>query len=169
MFTGNIDPNDAATQKLICTWLGGLKTCKNREDYTDNGVRAPKGKVKNYFTRDMQIKTASNRLQFTAAMPYSWTSALNMEVIGRILDIRYLESIREREGGSYGVGVYGYAATMPVEQAILLIQFDTDPEKETRLLEVIYEEINTILADGPRADDLHKAKESMLKRVKHYG
>ena len=163
MFTGNIDPNDAATQKLICTWLGGLKTCKTREDYTDNGVRAPKGKVKNYFTRDMQIKTASNRLQFTAAMPYSWASALNMEVIGRILDIRYLESIREREGGSYGVGVYGYAATMPVEQAILLIQFDTDPEKETRLLEVIYEEINTILADGPRADDLHKAKESMLK------
>ena len=43
------------------------------------------------------------------------------------------------------------------------MQFDTDPKKQARLMEIIHEEVQTILRDGPRADDLQKEKESMLK------
>ncbi|MBQ9705152.1 MAG: insulinase family protein [Paludibacteraceae bacterium] len=165
-FTGNINPDDPETQQLICTWLGGLKTknCKRaKEHFVDRGVRPPKGVAKNWFVRDMQIRQTTNRIQFWAPMDYSLAGELNMEVISRVLDMRYLESVREREGGSYGVGTAGYLNRRPVGTAILLIQFDTDPEKETRLMEVIYEEINKIAAEGPLAEDLKKAKESMLK------
>ncbi len=165
-FTGNINPDDRQTQRLIAQWLGGLKTgkCKKqREHFIDRGVRAPKGVQKNWFERQMTIHQTTNRIQYSAEMPYSLATDLNMEVIGRVLDMRYLESVREREGGSYGVGVAGYLNRLPIPQATLLIQFDTDPEKENRLLEVIYEEIDTIIKNGPRADDLQKAKESMLK------
>ena len=166
-FTGNINPNDKATQQLVAQWLGGLKTgaCKkNKEKAKDTGVRTPEGVQKNYFDRKMQTRTASNRIQYTSYdMPYTLANDLNMEIIGRILSTRYLESIREREGGSYGVGVWGGCSRYPVDNAVLLMQFDTDPEKQEKLMAIIHEEVQTIIENGPLATDLQKEKESMLK------
>ena len=166
-FTGNIDPDDKNTQQLIAQWLGGMKTgkAKNRkETFRDTHVRAPKGIVKNYFDRKMQIKTATNRIQYTSYdIPYTLQNDLNMEMIGRILSTRYLESIREREGGSYGVSCWGSLNRLPVPQAVLIMQFDTDPVKQEKLMQIIHEEVETIIKEGPLADDLNKEKESMLK------
>ena len=163
-FVGNVDPADKVFQKMVCTWLGGLKTSKKKESVRDNGVRAPEGINKNYFTRPMEIKTASNRIQYTSYdMPYTLANDLNMEMIGRILSTRYLESIREREGGSYGVGCWGTMEIVPVPCARLIMQFDTDPEKQERLMSIIHEEVKTIVENGPLAKDLQKEKESMLK------
>ena len=164
LFVGNIDPNDPKVQALICQWLGGLKTKKSREEIIDHHVTATLGMQKNYFSREMETTTASNRIQYTSYdIPYSQANDLNMEMIGRILSTRYLESIREREGGSYGVGTYGYMTILPRPRAALLMQFDTDPKKQVRLMEIIHEEVQTILKEGPLASDLQKEKESMLK------
>ena len=163
-FVGNINPADPKVKDLICQWLGGLKTKKVREQVVDHHVQVAPGVQKNYFSRKMETTTASNRIQYTSYdMPYSMATELNMEMIGRVLSTRYLESIREREGGSYGVGTYGYATMVPSQKAILLMQFDTDPKKQERLMEIIHEEVNTIIANGPLASDLQKEKESMLK------
>ena len=161
---GNVDPADAAFQAQVCTWLGGLKTSKKLENAADDKVRVAMGIQKNYFTREMEIKTASNRIQYTSYdMPYTLENNLNMEMIGRILSTRYLESIREREGGSYGVGCAGWMNRHPVPFAQLIMQFDTDPEKQEKLMSIIHEEVMTIVENGPLAKDLQKEKESMLK------
>lgn len=164
-FVGNINPNDPKVQTLVCQWLGSLKTKKKlHEEVIDHQVKVPEGLQKNYFTRQMETTTASNRIQYTSYdMPYTLANDLNMEMIGRILSTRYLESIREREGGSYGVGTYGYMSPLPTPRAGLLMQFDTDPKKQERLMEIIHEEVQTIIKDGPLASDLQKEKESMLK------
>ena len=163
-FVGNVNPNDEAFQAQVCTWLGGLKTSKKLEKAADDKVRVAMGTQKNYFTREMEIKTASNRIQYTSYdMPYTLANDLNMEMIGRILSTRYLESIREREGGSYGVGCAGWMNIYPVPYAQLIMQFDTDPEKQEKLMSIIHDEVMTIVKDGPLAKDLQKEKESMLK------
>ena len=163
-FVGNVDPTDKAFQTQVCTWLGGLKTSKKLEKAADDKVRVATGVQKNYFTRPMETKTASNRIQYTSYdMPYTLANNLNMEVIGRILSTRYLESIREREGGSYGVGCAGWMNRYPVPYAQLIMQFDTDPEKQEKLMNIIHEEVMTIVKEGPLAKDLQKEKESMLK------
>ena len=95
----------------------------------------PEGVQKNYFTREMQVRTATNRIQYTSYdLPCTLDNELNIEVLRRILSTRYLESIREREGGSYGVGTGGQLSHDPVPAAILLMQFDTDPDKQERLM-----------------------------------
>ena len=163
-FIGNVDPSDKAFQAQVCTWLGGLKTSKKLEKAADDKVRVAMGIQKNYFTREMEIKTASNRIQYTSYdMAYTLANDLNMEMIGRILSTRYLESIREREGGSYGVGCAGWMNRYPVPYAQLIMQFDTDPEKQEKLMSIIHEEVMTIVENGPLAKDLQKEKESMLK------
>ena len=164
VFTGNIDPNNKQTKQLILTWLGGLKTNKQFEDFKDQNIRVPLGKQKNYFPKEMTIHTASNRIQYTSYdMPFSLENDDNMDVIGRCLDMRYLESVREKEGGSYGVGTYGYCTKRPVDAAVLIMQFDTDPEKQERLMQIIHQEVQTMAKDGPLDTDLQKSKESMLK------
>ena len=163
-FVGNVDPADAAFQAQVCTWLGGLKTSKKMEKAADDKMRVAMGVQKNYFTRKMETKTASNRIQYTSYdMPYTLANDLNMEMIGRILSTRYLESIREREGGSYGVGCAAWMNRHPVAYAQLIMQFDTDPEKQEKLMNIIHEEVMTIVENGPLAKDLQKEKESMLK------
>jgi len=165
VFVGNIDPKDPKVQALICQWIGGMKTKKcQHEEVIDHHVKVALGQQKNYFSRAMETTTASNRIQYTSYdMPFTMANDLNMEMIGRILSTRYLESIREREGGSYGVGTYGYVVGLPSPRAGLIMQFDTDPKKQARLMEIIHEEVNTIIANGPLASDLQKEKESMLK------
>ena len=165
VFVGNINPEDPKVQEMVCLWLGGLKTQKCRhEDVIDHHVKVAPGQQKNYFSRPMETTTASNRIQYTSYdMPYNMANDLNMESIGRILSTRYLESIREREGGSYGVGTYGYMSILPTPRAGLIMQFDTDPQKQARLMEIIHEEVQTIVDNGPLANDLQKEKEAMLK------
>ena len=165
VFVGNIHPEDPQVQALICQWLGSMKTKKKQhEEVVDHHESVTLGLQKNYFSREMQTTTASNRIQYTSYdMPYTLANDLNMEIIGRILSTRYLESIREREGGSYGVGTYGYMTILPTPRAALLMQFDTDPQKQARLMEIIHEEVQTIIDQGPLASDLQKEKESMLK------
>ena len=166
-FTGNIDPNDKQTRALIEKWIGGMKTQKDTDTWKDRGERAPLGENKNYFTRDMQTKTASNRIQYTSYdFPYTMENVIVADLVGRILSTRYLESIREREGGSYGVGCAAWMNSKPVPTTILVMQFDTDPEKQDKLMQIIHQEVQEIIANGPLASDLQKEKESMLKDFK---
>ena len=164
IFTGNIDPANEKVKTAICTYLGGLKSAKGGQIYTDNNIRKPKGKLSNYFTKEMKVKKASNFILYNASMPYNMTNRVNVTAIGNILSIRYIESIREKEGGSYGVGVRGSMNNTPVDEATLMMQFDCDNLKQDHLISIIYAEINEIIAKGPRADDFQKVKENMLKK-----
>lgn len=164
VFTGNVDTKNPAVKNAVCTYLGGLKSAKGGEKFTDNNIRKPKGEVKDYFKKEMKVKKASNFILFNASLPFNMTNRTVLTAIGSILNIRYLESIREKEGGSYGVGVRGSMNNTPVDEATLMMQFDTDPEKQHKLLGIIYDEVNQIVAKGPRADDLQKVKENMLKK-----
>jgi len=164
VFVGQINPEDPQTKELILQWLGGLKTKGKKEKFVDWKVRQPEGDNKLYFRREMTTRTATNRIEYALYdIPYSLEMRLNLQMVGRVLDTRYLESVREREGGSYGVGVGGGMKRIPVNEQYLIIQFDTDPEKQDRIMQVINEEIETILRDGPLANDVTKEKASMLK------
>lgn len=165
LIVGDIRPDDKAVRKAICKWIGGLKTKKQpAEEWKNWNIRVPRGIVKNYFTREMEIHQATNRIQYTSdEIPYSLENDLTMELIGRVLSTRYLESIREREGGSYGVGCAGWVTRIPYASARLVMQFDTDPDKQERLMQIIHEEVQEIINNGPLEQDLKKEKESMIK------
>jgi len=164
VFVGSIDPENADVQKAITTYLGGLKSGKGGEKFTDLQIRKPQGKVNNTFAREMKVNKASNFILYSAKMPYSVQNRTAMTAIGNILNMRYLESIREKEGGSYGVGVRGSLSKTPISEATVMMQFDTDPEKQTKLMGIIHAEVDEIVKNGPRADDLQKVKENMLKK-----
>lgn len=165
VFTGNVNPDDEAVKNAVLTYLGGLKSLRKTEVFTDNNIRKPQGEVKKYFTKEMKINKASNFILYNASLPYNVQTRTLMTAIGNILSMRYLESIREKEGGSYGVGVRGAMSNLPVPEATLLMQFDTDPEKQEKLMGIIHAEVAEIVKNGPRPEDVQKVKENMLKKI----
>ena len=163
IFAGNVDPNNVKVSNAICTYLGGLKTTKVLEKFTDNNIRKPQGKVSNTFEKEMKTAKASNLVLYNGAMPYNIVNNTLVGAIGDILDIRYTESIREKEGGTYGVGVRAGISHQPIDNATLLMQFDTDPVKQAKLIGMIYDEVNEIVKNGPKTEDVQKVKQNLLK------
>jgi zinc protease len=164
VIVGSVDPKDEAFQKMICTYIGGLPSKSLNEKYIDYKVRVPKGKVNKYFAKEMIVSKASNFIGYSAVLPYTLQNKVTLQAIANILDIRYVESIREKEGGSYGVHVSSQLDKYPVELAKLIMFFETDPQKQSKLMPIIHAEIAEIVKNGPRKDDLQKVKENLLKQ-----
>lgn len=79
------------------------------------------------------------------------------------MDIVYTETIREEEGGTYGVGTSSNLS--PVNNSwLFLFGFDTNPQDEKRLTERAHAELNKVVTEGPREKDFNKVKEYMLKQ-----
>ena len=162
IFTGNVKAEDA--KALVEKYIGGLPTVKRKDAAKDNGVRPPKGKVKNFFNKPLQTPKSSIYIALTGDAEYNLENMVLVSYMNSILQNRYLEEVREKEGGTYGVRVGMSIANFPNNNYVLRIMFDTDPNMRDKLMGIIYSEIEKIKTNGPLEDDLNKAKEFMIKQ-----
>jgi zinc protease len=122
------------------------------------------GKVTNRFEKEMQVDKCSNMVVYSGDMAFNLKNNLTLSLIADILDIRYFESMREMEGGTYGVSTRSTLNNIPVQQALLQFTFDTDPKLEDRLLVLIREEIDKLIKEGPLDSDFNKVKENLRNK-----
>ncbi|MEE4256365.1 MAG: insulinase family protein [Bacteroidales bacterium] len=161
-FVGNIEP--AEVENLILTYLGGLPVVKRNESWKDNGVRPPAGNIQKKVIRDMEIPKGTVSINFVNV--YDNDNAMErmeLATLCDILSVRYTESIREEQGGTYGVRVYDRQYKYPWEHYEVRISFDCAPENVDKLKAIVYEEINKLKAEGPLQKDLKGVKENLLK------
>ena len=87
-----------------------------------------------------------------------------MDMLQQLMTMHYTESVREDEGGAYGVPTQGSVTDYPEEIAEFIVQLPTAPEKRARMTELVYEGVDKMCADGPKAEDLQKVKEYMHRK-----
>ena len=100
---------------------------------------------------------------YTGAIEDNAKNRLVLDLLTRALDSRYMVSVREEKGGTYGVHVQGGINKEPVEQYMAIIVFDTNEQLADELVEICYAEIKKIAEEGPLADDVAKSKEFLQK------
>lgn len=162
VIAGNIDLD--TLKPLVEKYIGSLPTSKKVEyAVVDDGVRTAEGKVTNDFRTPMQQPKVSVRLNYTGAIENNAKNRLIVDLLGRALDSRYMVSIREEKGGTYGVGVGGSIDKYPVETYQLSIGFDTNEALADELIEICDTEIRKIAENGPLAEDIAKSKEFLQK------
>jgi zinc protease len=162
IFVGNLEEDSVRND--ILSYIGGIKSSKSKQKgWIDRGIRHPSGHTKCEFSKTLSNPKSADYFSYMAEMEYNLKNKLQLAILRSVLDYRYLESCREREGGTYGVAVRQSSSVIPNPSAYLKIAFDTDPEKETLLSGIIKEEIDKIIKDGIRDDDFQKAKESLQK------
>ena len=116
-------------------------------------------------TNGLETPLASVLIIASGKCEYTFKNDVLMSFLTQSLDKVYLESVREKEGGSYGVSVYGQLSRYPNDdEAFLQIYFDTDPAKREKMTQIIMNELQKIAQDGPAAEHINKTKEFMLKK-----
>lgn len=161
IFVGNLD--QATATPLIEKYLGSLPSINRKEDFRDVNLDIRKGEHKNVFHRDLQTQKATVCIIRSGECEYTLKNQLMMSMLSQLLTMEYTETVREDEGASYGVGVSGDISLYPKVEATLQISFDTNPEKRAKMSSLIDKGINDFIANGPKAENLKKVKEYMLK------
>ncbi len=164
-FVGNIDP--ATLKPLAEKYIGSLPVTKTKAEAIDDHSAPVKGEVTEDFRAPMQQPKVSVHYLFSGEMPYTFKNRLALTFLTQALDARYLVSIREEKGGTYGVQVYGGTEYLPNETYKLNIAFDTNEEMADELLGIVMAEIEKIAAEGPLTEDVEKTREFMLKSWKN--
>ena len=90
-------------------------------------------------------------------------SNMLLNIVKGVLNLRYLDEIREKEGGTYGVSVRSTNEHLPKAEKTIQMMFDADPERSAHLKSIIYQEIDKIIANGPTAEDLDKVIKNLQK------
>ncbi|HMP28242.1 MAG TPA: insulinase family protein, partial [Saprospiraceae bacterium] len=158
---GNID--EATAKSLAEKYIGSIADHPRKENWKDNGVRMPKGKTKKEIMIPLETEKANVSITYDAPLKYSPKSNLELDILNAILDLRYTEEIRENEGGTYGVSVYGGSTNKPKHSKNLVINFDTDVAKVDKLTKIVYDVLNRIATQGPSMEDLDKAVKNLQK------
>ena len=162
---GNVDLD--ALKPLVEKYIGSIPVSKKAMTFADDKCAPVKGDVTEEFTAPMQQPKVSVHYMFSGKMPYTLKDKAALTFLTQALNSRYLISIREEKGGTYGVQVSGSTEYIPDETYKLDIRFDTNEEMADELREIVMKEIEEIAANGPKSEDIEKHREFMLKSWKN--
>lgn len=161
IFVGNI-PEKAL--ELIQKYIGNINSNPAlKENYVDHNIEPKKGKTEVHFKRPMEVAKATVYLNLTGKIEYSKENAMTMYIIGELLSKRFLQTIREEEGGSYGVNVGGNLELIPKPTFSLALTFDCNPDKQEKLMQIVWKELNDLKTTPVNANDLDDIKKALLK------
>lgn len=160
---GNIEEEIA--KKLAEKYIGSLTDHPRTENWKDNNVGFPSGRTEKQIPISLQTEKANVTVAFRNGLEFNPDNNLSMDVLREILRLRYIEEIREKEGGTYGVSVGSQNESHPKPEKRIQMNFDTDPEKVQHLKSIIYREIDQIVKNGPTEEDLDKVVKNMLKEI----
>lgn len=164
VFTGNIDMD--VFKPLMCKYIASLPW----EDETkpgkavDFGIMPVKGDRKLAYRKQMENPKTTVNIMATGKVPYNLKNIVAMKALDHIMDIVYFENVREEDGGTYGVKSSFTPSAIPYPYYTIQLSFDTDSSKYENLVPLLFGEIEKIAENGPRAEDLQKAKEYLLKK-----
>lgn len=163
IITGNVDKE--VIKPMIEKYLGSLPVARKANTYVDHNMEVVPGMVEEIFGFDMSTPKTSVLIDYSGDVKYNLENTILMSSVQNVLDLIYTETIREQEGASYGVGTNSNVSYLPKQKGELLLQFDTDPEKSERIIQMAIDGIENLAKNGPTPEQLNKIKENLLKQV----
>ncbi|WP_329904124.1 M16 family metallopeptidase [Porphyromonas pogonae] len=119
---------------------------------------------KNEYTKNLDTPMAIVFDCLTAKSVFNQNNLFRMSILTAILDQVYTATIRESEGGSYGVSTEGNISEYPENRAALQVAFQCAPEKADYLNKIVYRELEKIAKEGPSKEHFEKAILNMEKK-----
>jgi zinc protease len=161
IFVGNIDVEKDIP--LIKKYIGSLSSKNRSESWVDHHIKPAEGNTSRIIERKMEVEKASVYYSIYHDVNYNLETRMYVRAIAELLNKRYLDTIREEEGGSYGVSVRPSISKLAYEHAIITMYFDCDPEKQEKLSLIMKDEIDKLVKNGVNIDDLNEIKKSYIK------
>lgn len=161
---GNVDAE--AVKPLVEKYAGSLPKGKKASAINEeNVVSIVKGQINKEVKLPMQTPKSSVLQVYTAYMPVDVKTQVIMEAANYVLDMIYTKTIREQEGGTYGVGSVLAAQREPEARLLAQVYFDTNPESAERLAALAIKYFKEFAENGPTEEELNMAKENLKKNI----
>ena len=163
IIVGDVDPE--AVKPLVEKYIGSLPKGKKALKWVDTNEDIVKGQIADIINVDMQTPK-STVIQVTSAdVPFSYAKDAAMDAASYILDIRYTNSLREEEGGTYGASSRCMLERRPKETAMIQVYFDCKPALCDKLREIALRELSALATDGPTDEEVSMAKVNLQKNI----
>ncbi|MDR2848282.1 MAG: insulinase family protein, partial [Bacteroidales bacterium] len=157
---GNFNVNEVIP--LLEKYLGGLPSKGRTETWRDVSPKFPQGIVKFDDTRNSEPQSYVH-IFMKSDFKWKYKERLITDMLRDILNIKLRESMREDQGGVYGVRLSVDVEPFPKPKFSLTVQWGCAPENAEKLIATVFDEINKIKTDGPVLTDLNKVKETILR------
>ena len=159
------DVNPEAIKPIVEKYIGSLPKGKKALGWVDNHDGFAKGKIEKVISVDMQTPKSTVYQIYTADIPYTYTKAAALEAVSYIMDMRYTNSLREEEGGTYGASTNGNFKRRPTETVMFLVGWDCKPALCDKLRELAIAGFEDMAQNGPTDDELSSAKLNLQKNL----
>ena len=160
---GNYD--EQQLRQLLCRYLAVLPATNKHEQADES--RLPQivgGTSVHKFTKKQATPLANVSIFYTADVPFTPQSDLELDFLKRCLSIAYTDSVREEKGGTYGVSVDFGLDKDDQPNATLKISYNADPSRYNELNPIIYQQLKNIAERGPLASSMEKVKQYLVKQ-----
>ncbi len=161
LFIGNIDA--ASMRPLIEKYIGSIPDDSREEFWVDHKIWPKKEHFVKKIYVEMKDPKAMTYVHFYGEMLCTPENVEYLNAIRYILNMRYVESIREKESGTYGVGVSASLTSRPVNNFRVSMNFTCDPDRADYLRGLLLEELNNIKKNGVTEEEIIRTRENFLK------
>ncbi len=160
VFVGSL--NLEAMKRYATTYLASLPSTGREERGAYRGDDPLPGKRNVEISFGLEEKT-SVRVIFTGEAEWSPENRYLMSVVRDLLNIRMRETLREENGGTYGVSVYANLIREPNERFSSGFGFSCDPANADLLISAGISQILDLQERGVRVSNLEKVQEIHLR------
>ena len=155
VFVGNLDIEKI--KPFITTYLASLPSLNRNENFVDNGVYPPKGKVSKTVAKGLEDK-ATVQLFLHGDYTYNAENNIQLDALKSALEIKILERLREKESGVYSPGVGLSVDKYPVAHYYFSISFNCAKANVEKLIAAALDEVNSFKQNGATEEDIKKFK-----------
>ncbi len=155
VFVGNFDIEKL--KPLITTYLASLPALNKNENYADNGVNPPLGKISKTVYKGLEDK-ATVKLYFHDEYEHNATNNIQLEALKSALDIKLTERLREKESGVYSPNVSLSLDKLPKAHYYFTVTFNCASANVEKLIAATLDEVNLFKLNGATDIDIEKFK-----------
>lgn len=146
VFVGSFDL--ATMQPLVERYLASLPSLGRHESPRDVGIRPPATVIKREVRKGVEPKSQV-RLVFSGPFENTEANRLLINTMGATLSGNLHRTLREDEGGTYGVSVQPTFGFQPVQEYRISIEFGCDPARADALVADTWRVISAFKDSGP--------------------
>ena len=160
--TGNV--NIKEIEPLLEKYFGSLPiVSKKGKMWKKDRIGFKRGVINKEFDVEMQTPKTKVLYLFDGDMKKNMENDILMSGYTSILDMLFTKTIREDEGGTYGVGVQGGVSMYPKQEYYILFTFDTEYAKSKKLIDIALKGMSECAEKGVNEEYFNKAKENLIK------
>lgn len=160
--TGNITAKEL--KPLVEKYIGSISSSEEREQWRDNGVRGPQGRMEKRIVMPFPSPQATVTVNVSKPLTYTCRNNICLQILKNVVQSRCMTSMREREGGVYAVNVYDESAYEPIGKYDLTVEFQCAPGNAERMKSMVFAEFDRLQQDAPTEGDLQKALANIRKK-----